>query len=146
MKYSNYQSKYISMFWCGLIFKSNFEFQIWIPNGLLLQHASTKTFQAKYILCLRNANSAKSVLTFLLSREIYLTSSDPILTHFLIVYVVYIRATYQLFMVYCIIMSPQLIKQNYPFTFVGIMLVVHIQKFVESISVMIWNAVVKQLK
>ena len=89
------------------------------------------------ILCLRNANSAKSVLTFLLSREIYLTTSDPILTHFLIVYVVYIRATYQLFMVYCIIMSPQLIKQNYPFTFVGIMLVVHIQKFVESISVMI---------
>ena len=96
------------------------------------------------ILYLRNANSAKSVLTFLLSREIYLTSSDPILTHFLIVYVVYIRATYQLFMVYCIIMSPQLIKQNYPFTFVGIMLL-HIQKFVESISVMIWNAVVKQL-
>ena len=39
------------------------------------------------IICLRNANSAKSVLTFLLSREIYLTSSDPILTHFLIVYV-----------------------------------------------------------
>ena len=38
------------------------------------------------ILYLRNANSAKSVLTFLLSREIYLTSSDPILTHFLIVY------------------------------------------------------------
>ena len=75
------------------------------------------------ILCLRNANSAKSVLTFLLSREIYLTTSDPILTHFLIVYVVYMRATYQLFMVYCIIMSPQLIKQNYPFTFVGIMLV-----------------------
>ena len=89
------------------------------------------------ILYLRNANSAKSVLTFLLSREIYLTSSDPILTHFLIVYVVYIRATYQLFMVSCIIMSPQLIKQNYPFTFVGIMLVVHIQKFVETISVMI---------
>ena len=65
---------------------------LYFRSGFLMGYYYNMHLQKHFrqnILCLRNANSAKSVLTFLLSREIYLTSSDPILTHFLIVYLVF---------------------------------------------------------